>query len=844
MRYDKESAKVIISPDELAGYAFRRENAALLSDRLGFIKSVTTSGESAHPDHSLTEEERVGAAIADVVNSYSAHIDTTHTEIFLSKDMTLGGADITVAGLSDIISYDGVLHTVENVRPVKKVTSDHSPLGDPENFARACILAYIHAGETGAERIRVRLTYISKATGERVSYTALFSLSYLEKTFQTLLSRAEPFIKDCADSATVLPDEIDAMPFPYSSIRDGQEKFVKAAYRAIKRGEDLLVCAPTGIGKTMSALFPAVKSLAAGSADRIFYLTAKTVTGRAALDAAEKLTALAPHLRAVMILSKEMTCPLDKKFGAPGVLSDCFTCERMNTVFNENAHSFLSYRERELNALTFLLSCGETVFFPEIIRKTADEYSVCPYELSLDLSEYCGIIVCDYNYVTDDNVRFRRYFKDERRGEKYVFLFDEAHNLPDRMRNTYSAVVTLDSAKELFSVIESEYPDKGKLYDAAVMYVRALEEIRSACTESEYIMQTDGKDIPCGYLEDTALPPALSQSVVSLVKQLAAAMRDPDTAQIFTKYYKDLYKLSNVLPFFSDGFRFFCSREGDKLTAEVLCIDPSAILDEMLAPAVSSVMFSATLTPPEYFLSVLGMEGADMLDLDSPYERENLCLVSYDSVSTRLNDRRDTVDEIAEIILASVSAKEGNYIVYFPSYDYMKNVCRAFARIADDCALVMQKQGMSYRERQRFIDVFRERRGGTTVGFCVLGGMFSEGIDLTGESLIGVVIVGCGMPQLSAERNIMAAYYDEKAERGKDFAYTCPGMNRVLQAAGRVIRSENDRGITVIIDDRLASPEVKMMFPSHWRHMKYTSDTHSLSAILDDFWNEEKDAHK
>jgi len=213
--------------------------------------------------------------------------------------------------------------------------------------------------------------------------------------------------------------------------------------------------------------------------------------------------------------------------------------------------------------------------------------------------------------------------------------------------------------------------------------------------------------------------------------------------------------------------------------------------------------------------------------------------VAFDSISTRLGDRRDTAYDCAEVIAETVSANDGNYIVYFPSYDYMKKVCRVFAGMMPACSIVMQKPGMSYRERDRFISIFKSSEKGSVVGFCVLGGMFSEGIDLTGESLIGTIIVGIGMPQISAERNIMAAYYDEKTERGHEFAYTCPGMNKVLQAAGRVIRSESDRGVVVLIDDRLGEPNMKLLFPPHWRHIKYTGDTESLRAILDSFWENE-----
>jgi Rad3-related DNA helicase len=213
-----------------------------------------------------------------------------------------------------------------------------------------------------------------------------------------------------------------------------------------------------------------------------------------------------------------------------------------------------------------------------------------------------------------------------------------------------------------------------------------------------------------------------------------------------------------------------------------------------------------------------------------------VCLVSYDSISTRYSDRRETAAECAEVIAETISVREGNYIAYFPSYDYMKRVCRAFAQYADDCSVIMQKPGMSRREQERFISVFRERKHPRVIGFCVLGGLFSEGMDLAGESLIGTILVGLGIPQLSPERNLLAAYYEERTERGQEYAYLCPGIHKLLQAAGRVIRSESDRGVIVLVDDRLGEPYMKKLFPPHWRHMKYTGDVDSLRSILENFW--------
>ncbi|MBE6542591.1 MAG: ATP-dependent DNA helicase, partial [Ruminococcaceae bacterium] len=577
-----------------------------------------------------------------------------------------------------------------------------------------------------------------------------------------------------------------------------------------------------------------------GYADKIFYLTAKTVTGRAAIEAAERMQKYAPHLRSIMICAKEMVCPFRRKNSELPVPPNCHECEMTSTLSEDFGKTSISYRERELTALRVLLESDNHAYTIERITKTAAEFHVCPYELSLDLSEFCTVIVCDYNYALDDNVRIRRYFKNVQNTEKYVFLFDEAHNIPDRVRNTYSSVLKLSSADYLTELSEGLFSDNAEFAVKVHEYRSALVEIREMCTDKEYLRVTDAGDIKYGYYEDRLIPSELIRAAANLSRLLSKIIRDNDDLKdILEPYEKEISKAVFVSSFFDEKFRFFASRENDSLTAEILCIDPSGIIANMLSAANSVIMFSATLSPIEYFAEVTGLEDAEILELESPYERDNLCLVAFDSISTRLGDRRDTAYDCAEVIAETVSANDGNYIVYFPSYDYMKKVCRVFAGMMPECSIVMQKPGMSYRERDRFISIFKSSEKGSVVGFCVLGGMFSEGIDLTGESLIGTIIVGIGMPQISAERNIMAAYYDEKTERGHEFAYTCPGMNKVLQAAGRVIRSESDRGVVVLIDDRLGEPNMKLLFPPHWRHIKYTGDTESLRAILDSFWENE-----
>ncbi len=840
MRYDKNSNCIFITAGELASFAFQRENPALLTEKYGFVKKIITAPDADVDSESTLTSAEHGKAIHNALETeaktYTINISSDQSEVPLEKRIMYGEYTVAVVGYADIISYNGIIHTVEEIKTLAYFPDGLCPFSNPAHFAQAVIYACIYAETQSLPEVNIRLTYIKRSGGGKVTFTAPFSRINLTRMFEALLSRAYPIITAFSDRYRTLPGEIKSMPFPYKAIREGQLEFVNAQYLAVKKALPLLVSAPTGIGKTISALFPSLKAVGAGFADKIFYLTAKNVTGKAAVDALTRITKYAPHLRSVMICAKELMCPYRKK-GAE--MSNCRMCDRMDSTTEDFGKTYISYRERETGALEGLLLGENKTYSLSDVMKAAEEHKVCPYELALDLSESCTVVICDYNYVIDDNVRFKRYFKNPKADERYVFLFDEAHNLPDRTRSTYSAEITSKTADELLRLSETTLAAEGDFVKSAAEFHESMDGLREMCTESEYCRTNpDGSETTYGFYESSRIPEDLVKCAGNLARVMFRLMRsDGDLNELLEPYYRDLTKLVFVSSYFDEKFRFFAARESESVKAEVLCLDPSGVLGSMLRPAKSTLLFSATLSPIDYFAGVTGLDGAKRLELPSPYDRENTCLIAYDSISTTLADRKKTAYSCAVVIAEAVSEKSGNYIVYFPSYDYMRRVCRIFADIAPGCAIVMQKQSMNLRERDKFLELFRDKSRGPIVGFCVLGGMFSEGIDLAGESLIGAIIVGTGMPQLSAERNIIAAYYDEKNGGGRDYAYIYPGMNKVLQAAGRVIRSENDRGVILLIDERFGEPQMKMMIPPHMRHIKYTGDIESMKAILSSFWN-------
>lgn len=736
------------------------------------------------------------------------------------------GFRFCIGGDADAVSFDGTTLCCEMRRFVRRDPAYLSPGSDPEFLARAMATAYMLAESEGCESVALRLVFLRERDGAHACFEAMFARALLVRAFDALFERARPFLLLEARRQSAGRDDLARLRFPYPSIREGQRDFIEELFRCARARRRLLVSAPTGIGKTMSCVYPALRAVGAGYVDRIFYFTAKTVTGNAALDAVRTLGAQAKELRCIRITAKERLCP--RRASGENARGMCRRCALLAE------QGGVTYEERRDRALLALLSAGCALDSPDVV-KIAAEHAVCPYELSLDASEYCEAIVCDYSYLLDPAVRFRRYFE-EPRGEEYAFLFDEAHNLPDRARDTYSAVLSRGEIEAFAADACAALPDDKPLADACAAAGAMLDMLDAACAA-----EGETEDGPSGFLLQNAPPSYVTDACARLRAVCDEYLRRDyeNAAPIFEDMRSALRRFGEAVNDADEAFTFYAEAENGRTTLRVMCLDPSARLDALMKQARVTALFSATLSPMEYYADVCGCRGAVQLELPSPYERENLCLVTVDSVSTRLSERKSSADDVAELIETVTSAKPGNYIIYFPSYRYMETVCRAYLRLSPDCRVILQKQNMTVPERRKFLDAFSAaaKRGTPVAAFCVLGGIFSEGIDLRGESLIGTVIVGIGLPGLSSELNILADYYERTRESGRDYAYLYPAMNKILQAAGRVIRSEEDRGVVVLIDDRYADPGIRRLLPAHWSRMQYTGDAYTLGVILERFWD-------
>lgn len=715
---------------------------------------------------------------------------------------------------------------VEMKKDVRKLTPSSSPVTDAEFLAKAFCTAHVVAKSRQSDDVTLKVTLASGGVEKHFDFH--LTADYLSKVFEGLLERAAFFAIAEKEFEFRGRHDIANMPFPYSSIRDGQVDFIKDAYRAISRGTRLLVSAPTGIGKTISALFPSVKAIGEGKIDKVFYLTAKTVTGQNAAKAIESMRKSAPDLRAIIINAKERVCPSNDKRIDFSIDRCSPTCPRVSDAEGGD------YNTRRDRALKELLSSGG-VYDRNIISAIAEKHFLCPYELSLDLSEYCAVVICDYNYVFDPSVKFRRYFSDGK--IRYALLIDEAHNLPDRAREMFSSTLESKSILALKEALSASTSPDAALISKTAALLEAMEVVKVHCLENADASDTDA----VGYTIDDAIPPKLFKAAEEF-SRAAASFRyhsnDEDVTPAVERALDDARDFIKSAEHFDEHFVFFASLSKGELTCRAMCLDPSSILDRAMAGAVSTILFSATLTPLDYFADVTGCTGSAAVELESPYPEENLCVAAVDTVSTKYLAREDTAEAVAELICTTVGAKSGHYIVYFPSYKYMSAVFSAFSHLAPKgTRAVVQKQGMSLDARRKFLSFFESDDGGETlVGFCVLGGVFSEGIDLPDERLIGAILVGIGLPSLSSELNILKEYYDKTRENGYEFAYLYPAMIKTAQAAGRVIRSESDRGVIVLIDDRYAGREIVKLLPSHMQHLHYVGNAASLSKHLKDFW--------
>lgn len=811
MHYDIERSAVVLSVGELCDLALRQGDL----DHRG--------GGSGSGRHSSPARALLGTRIHQRLQAERGALYRAEAE--LSNTMLVEGICFEVSGRADgILSGDPYL--VEEIKTVSPRAFRMPPVAGHD--AQLQCYAYFLCRERGLSEVKLCLTYFNVETEEIRRMERVCTAGELREFYLGLLSRIVWRARLMRDRALDLLPAAAHAKFPYPSVREGQDMLIRECYRDIRAGKRLFAEAPTGIGKTLSTLYPAVRALGSGSGEKIFYLTAKASTRREAYRAAEQLFRAGARLRTVVLTAREQLCRNEAAKQDPnGVSGHC------NPVDCPYAQGFFDRVEEALRK-----ALGEGNGFPRsAILKAANAAGICPYEFQLMLAELCDIVICDYNYAFDPHVYLRRFFDGDAEGlGEYIFLVDEAHNLGDRACAMYSATLENEELARLWRLLPEEDALRRTIEGLAI----EMHGMRRLCRDNLF---KDERGMERGYYLSRNPLESFTKQVNRVRGAIERALflgQCGELAPRLEKLATALRHYETVAEYYDSSFLTFIEVEGEKRSVRQICLDPSRVLDACLSRARAAVLFSATLTPQDYFADILGGgKGAVRISLPSPFKRENFCPVAVTSVSTRFEDRERSYKRICSLIAATVSAKAGNYMVYFPSYRYMEEVLRLFAERYPKVETVVQKREMTLGEKERFLEAFRPD-GKLRIGFCVLGGSFAEGVDLPGQRLIGCVIVGTGMPGISNERNILKEYYDTTRERGFDYAYVYPGMNRVLQAAGRVIRREEDRGVVVLIDDRYGDALRTNLLPDHWSHLQYAGNPSELAEIVTEFWHQGK----
>lgn len=782
MRYDESSGEILITSGEL----------------------VTIARRSLSGNYSREENEP----------SYSAS-----SLIPLNYSFELGESTFTL--MASVSSCEG--NSIYLSFPVD--SSPKRPRREEIKEARgeAFIAGYILSKIEGYKDIYINITYISHATGEENTISENVKVSALEVFFNKCKKAVKDYAYPEIDRVKNRLPSMKRVKFPYDNVREGQREIMQRVYKNVARGGTLFTSAPTGTGKTVSILYPAIKAYGEGRCEKIFYLTPKTTTARSAEDCIKRLSSSGAIIRAVTLPSKERAC-------VRGVL--CRSRDKDCVVSISEGVS--------LGALKLFSDNTPTVSL-ERIREVAKEYNVCPYELALTYSELCDIVICDINYLFNNDVYIRRYFTN---GGDYAFLIDEAHNLGDRAREMYSSDISVSDLEgignnEIFpqdSPIHLLSREAGAtLYDILFPYIK--EEIYRDRDEIVH-GASHLSEIPASLYElFDSLPPRLEDLIYK--EHSSRDEEKEERLNALKEYYYRVRAFARTLEEFDTGYELFVFLDGEELRCRIFCIDPSKPISKRLALGKSATFFSGTLSPMYYYRALLGGDNsAGMVEVDSPFDNSQLSVSIMDKISTRHSERVRTLPAVIRTIAATVSAKRGKYMIFSPSFEYSELIYNAFIKKYPKIHAILQRKDMASQEKRKFLSLFEEKSDNYLIGFCVMGGIYSEGIDLVGDELIGAVIVGIGIPSLSYEREAIKAYYNDKYEEGVQFAYVYPGVNRVLQAAGRVIRREDDRGVIVLIDDRFDDPIYKTVIPKLWSNMQFIEDAKELREELDKFWGE------
>ena len=782
----------------------------------GLIEFIMRSGDIDNRRSSMSTEEAMteGSRIHRMIQrrqgaAYRAEVPLSYTYETEAYHIVIEGrADGVIEEMGQITTIDEIKGTYKDLDKLKK------PL--PLHLEQAMCYAYMYATLEEKSFMQVQMTYCNLDTEELKFFTYEYTYEELEEWFINLVLEYKKWTDFVYEWKQLRQKSIKNMAFPFI-YREGQRELVTGVYQTIYHKKKLFIEAPTGVGKTISTVFPSLKAIGENRADKLFYFTAKTITRTVADDTFEMLRREGLRLKSVILTAKEKICFCEKPECNP------IACPYAKGHF-----------DRINDAIYELISC-EDRFSREIVEEYARKHSVCPFEMSLDLSLFSDAVICDYNYLFDPHVYLKRFFS-QGMGKEYIFLIDEAHNLVERGREMYSAVLV----KEDFMALKKQIKDIDSVLEKRLEKCnKILLGFKRQC--ESYQIEED-IDVFIGALQ-------------SVMTRMEKFLEDHDENDYFVSkevreavlnFYFELSHFLMIYELVDDKYVMYSYfMENGSFALKLFCMDPSTNLKEAMAKGKSSILFSATLLPIQYYKKLLGgdTEDYEMYAKSVFNPNQKALFISKDATTKYTKRTQEGYERIAAYIHEIVKNRQGNYMVFFPSYAFMKKVHEIYEKLFMDATIetcIIQSESMNEEEREAFLRCFSTEEGRTErmlIGFCIMGGIFGEGIDLKNDSLIGAIIVGNGLPQVCFERDILMNYFSEAGNNGFDYAYRYPGMNKVLQAAGRVIRTAEDVGIIALIEDRFLESSYQKLFPREWEQYEIV-EVDTVAKRIEKFWNE------
>ena len=723
-------------------------------------------------------------------------------EVPLKIQMPCDGFVLQIEGRADGVLKDDGKVLIDEIKGILR-SLEHLEAPVPVHLAQAKCYAYIYAVQNSLKCIDVQMTYCQMETEEIRRFCQEFEFQELQTWFQDLVTQYEKWAKFEIEWRNVRNDSIRQIEFPFP-YREGQRDLVVSAYRTILRKKKLFIQAPTGVGKTMATVFPAVRAVGEGLGEKIFYLTAKTITRTVAEQAFSLLKEKGLLYKTITLTAKEKIC----------------FCEEAEC--NPDACPYAKGHFDRVNDAVFDLITHSGDWSREVLEEQAKKHMVCPFEMSLDVSNWADAVICDYNYAFDPQAHLKRFFSESGKGE-YLFLIDEAHNLVERGREMYSASLYKEDLLEVRKLVKAEDPKLAKgLSECNQQFL----ELKRECEHYQILKSVSHIALKL-------------MNVLSKLEDYLEECKDAEKKKRVLDFYFAVRSFLNVHDIMDENYVIFSEMmEDGRFQIKLFCVNPAVNLQNYLEQGNSTIFFSATLLPVHYYKKLLSVEKDDYaVYAHSSFPQENKFLFIGTDVSTRYTRRGEsTYQRFARYIAVMAEQKKGNYMAFFPSYRFLEEVHTCFLECVDhEVDSICQVSYMDEEQREEFLEEFEQEREKSLVAFCVMGGIFSEGIDLTDDKLIGAVIAGTGLPQVCTEREILKQYFNAADMDGFDYAYLYPGMNKVLQSAGRVIRTESDRGVILLLDDRFRAMRYREVFPREWQQYQLGS-VKNLEQEIRTFW--------